>query len=406
MDDAPGVTRDRNFGQMEWSGIPFQLVDTGGYLPGSPDVFLSGIREQVQQALQESDLLLFVTDVQDGVTSIDQEIAEMLLKADRHLVLAVNKADSPKQEESIYDFYSLGLGEPLPVSAEAGRGVGDLLDKIIEKLPRKASGEDENGVVNVAVVGKPNVGKSSFVNVLLGENRVMVTEIAGTTRDAIDSRFRAFGHNFILIDTAGIRKRSRVKDNVEYYSVVRSMRSIDRSDITIVLIDAIDDFTHQDKAVVAEVVAHKKGVVLAVNKWDLIEKSEKTLQTYEMNLREQLGNLAYIPIMMISCKHNLRVHQVIQVGFSVYKERNKRIPTSQINDALGGILRDSPPLVKDARPIKVHYITQVGTSPPVFALFTNRPRAIATNYRRFLERKIRENFGFMGVPITFVARKK
>jgi len=406
VDDQPGVTRDRKSAPVEWHDVAFEVVDTGGYLPMSSDVFLAAIRDQVNQAIREADLLLFLTDALEGVTPIDQEIAQIVRSSERPVLLVVNKADNDRIEQAVYDFYELGLGDPIPVSAEQGRGIGDLLDTIAEHLPRKMTKPEPVEAVHLAVIGKPNVGKSSFVNRLLGEEKVLVTDIPGTTRDSVDAHFRYFGHEFILIDTAGLRKKSRIRDSIEYFSTVRTVRSIERSDVTVVMIDAREGLTHQDKAVLAQAVARKKGVVLAVNKWDLVQRDSRTLAEYEQELKQQLANMDYIPIIMISCKTGLRVHLVVQTALSVYRERKKRIPTAELNEKIGVILREQPPLVKDARPIKVHYLTQVRAEPPVFALFTNRPRAIAANYKRFVEKKIRENFGFLGVPITLAVRRK
>ncbi|MCH8124619.1 ribosome biogenesis GTPase Der [candidate division KSB1 bacterium] len=406
VDDQPGITRDRNESLVEWNGASFMVEDTGGYLPGDGDVYIEGIREHVQQAVVDADVLVFVTDAISGITPVDQEIARLLIKADRKTILVVNKADNEKLEYSIYDFYSLGFGDPLPVSAESGRRTGDLLDMMVELLPDKTVSAKEKETIHLAIVGKPNVGKSTFVNALLNKEKLLVSDIPGTTRDSIDSYYTYFGSEVVLIDTAGLRKKAQVSDNIEYYSVVRALRSIDRSDVTIVLIDAMDGITHQDKLIINEAITRKKGLVLAVNKWDLKEKGNNDGSAYEKNLRNQLGNLDYLPILLISCKHNLRLHDVIRVAFSVCQERNKRISTSKINEILSEILREKPPLTKDTKPIKVHYITQVATSPPVFTLFTNRPKAIAANYKRFLEKKIRENFGFFGVPISLAVRQK
>lgn len=406
VDDQPGVTRDRNYAEVDWNGVHFQLMDTGGFLPRSEDVFLTAIKEQVQLAISEADVLVFLTDGVEGVTPVDEEIAAMIQRSNRPCIVVVNKIDSARIEPSIYDFYSLGLTEPVPVSAISGRGTGDLLDQIVARLPRRVKLPREEKPIHLAVIGKPNVGKSSFVNRLLGEEKVLVTDIPGTTRDAVDTRFRAHKHDFILIDTAGLRKKARISSNIEYYSTVRTIHSIERSDVTLVFIDAREGLAHQDMAVVSQAVSRHKGVVLIVNKWDLVEKDDKTLPRYENELRFRLKNMDYIPIITISCKTNLRVRQVIQVALSVYRERNKRISTPELNDRLGPVLREHPPLVKDARPIKVHYITQVKTAPPVFALFTNRPHVIAPNYKRFVEKKIREQFGFLGVPLTIAVRKK
>jgi len=406
VDDRPGVTRDRKYSTMDWNGVSFQIMDTGGFLPNTDDIFLTAIKEQVELAVHEADLLIFITDAIEGVTPIDQEIARIIQRSNKKYLLAVNKVDHTKIEQSIYDFYSLGLDEPMPISSISGRGTGDLLDAIVNQLPQKIEAQSGGEAIQLAVVGKPNVGKSSFVNRLLGEEKVLVTDIPGTTRDSIDSNFRYFNKDFILIDTAGLRKRAKIHDNVEYYSNVRSLQSIERSDVAIVFIDAQDSLSHQDMSIISQAVARKKGIVLVVNKWDLVEKDQKTFANYEKEVRNRLKNMDYIPILMISCKINLRVHQVIQVALSVYQERKKRITTSDLNNKIGPILREHPPLVKDSRPIKVHYLTQVKSAPPVFALFTTRPKIIAPNYRRFVQKKIREQFGFLGVPLTIAVRKK
>ncbi|HDL18374.1 MAG TPA: ribosome biogenesis GTPase Der [Bacteroidetes bacterium] len=406
VDDQPGVTRDSKMEKLVWNGVAFSLMDTGGFLPNTDDIFLTAIKEQVERAVAETDLLIFLTDAKEGVTPIDEEIARIVRRSGKENILVVNKVDSQLVEPAVYDFYALGLIEPLAISAMNGRSTGDLLDLIVQHLPEKVESKEEVEPVHLTIIGKPNVGKSSFVNRLLGEKKVLVTEIPGTTRDSIDSHFRSFGYNFVLIDTAGLRKRAKIDNRIEYYSTVRTMQSIDRSDVTIVLINAQDGLGHQDMAVVSNAVSRNKGVVLVVNKWDLIAKDTKTMQTTEKELRLSLKNLDYIPIIMISCKTNLRVHQVIHVALSVYQERKKRISTSELNDRLGPVLRDKPPLVKDSKPVKVHYLTQVKANPPVFALFTNRPQVIAPNYKRFIEKRIREQFGFLGVPLTIAVRKK
>lgn len=391
---------------IDWCGTTFRIIDTGGYTPGEEDDFTIGIREQVELAVAEADLLLVVVDAIDGITPIDNEIAGIVLKTGKPVVLTVNKSDNLEREKSVYDFFAVGMGDPLPIAAESGRGIGDLLDRIVEQLPKQDYEQVIEERIHLAIVGKPNVGKSSFVNALLKENKVLVSDQPGTTRDSIDSFFRFYGHTFVLIDTAGLRRKAQIRDKVEFYSTIRTLHSLDRADVAVVLMDAADGLTHQDKRIIAEVVSRKKGLILAINKWDLIEKDEKTMAQFEKNVRGVLGNLDYMPIIMISCKHNLRLQQIIQMAMTVYQERKKRIPTAKLNDTLGRLLREKPPLVKDARPVKVHYLTQVGTEPPVFALFTNRPQAIAANYKRFVEKKIREKFGFFGSPMSLVIRRK
>jgi len=406
IDDQPGVTRDRKYAVVDWIGLNFQLMDTGGFLPNTEDVFLTAIKEQVELAVAEVDVIIFLTDGIEGVTPIDHEIAQLIQRSGKKCILVVNKIDNRNMELSVYDFSSLGLDNPFAVSAMSGRGTGDLLDQVVELLPFKATRDEVDDSIYLSVIGKPNVGKSSFVNRLLGQEKVLVTDIPGTTRDSIDSQFRYFENDFVLIDTAGLRKKAKIYDNIEYYSTVRTIRSIERSNVTLVLIDAKEGLAHQDMAVVSQAVSKNKGVVLVVNKWDLIVKDDKSTQDYEKELRYRLKNMDYIPILMISCKTNLRIREVIKVALSVNVERNKRISTSELNDKIGPILRNQPPLVKDSKPIKVHYLTQVKTSPPIFALFTNRPQVIAPNYKRFVEKKIRKQFGFLGVPITIAVRKK
>ncbi len=405
VDDVPGVTRDRKYAEAEWTGKKFLLMDTGGFLPESEDVMTRAIAEQVEKAIDEADVLVQVVDGEEGLNPIDEEIAVMLQRTSKPVLLAVNKIDSQKREPGIYEFFKLNLGDPIPVSAISGRGSGDLLDQVVAHLPESEVAEREKAI-RLAIVGKPNVGKSSFMNAILGEEKVIVTDIPGTTRDAVDLHFRYHNENFILVDTAGMRKRAKLAENVEYYSSLRALKTIEKSDVAVVFIDATEGLTHQDTAIVGEVVKKRKGVLIAVNKWDLIEKDEKTILRYEETVRNRLRNLAYIPIVFISAKTKKRVFQVIDVARSIDGERKKRIPTSELNDVLGPIIRDNPPFVSDGKLLKIHYGTQVKAEPPLFVFFTNRPQKIGENYKRFLEGKIREHFGFMGVPISLLFRKK
>jgi len=406
VDDIPGITRDRKYGEVSWKGRRFLLVDTGGFIPIAEDVLTKAVQEQVQKAIEEAHALILLVDVTEGVTPLDQMIAEILRHSERKMFLAVNKVDNERRKQGIYEFYRLNLGDPLPISATLGKGVGDLLDKVVEDLPEVKEEPAEQGLIKLAVVGRPNVGKSSFINALLGEEKLIVTEIPGTTRDAIDTRMRYYGRDYLLIDTAGLRRKSRVKDSVEYYSSVRALKSIQRCDVALVLIDATEGLTHQDMRIIGEAVDQKKGVVLLVNKWDLVEKTDETVKLYEQHIRSRLKNLDYVPVLWVSAKTKKRIFQALDVAHSVFEERQKRVTTSQLNEALGPIIRENPPFVKDGRPLKIHYCTQVKSAPPVFAFFTNFPDSIGENYRRFLEKKIRENFGFFGVPLTLVFRKK
>ncbi len=403
--DMPGVTRDRKYSEADWAGHTFTLMDTGGFLPGSEDVMTKAIADQVEKAVEEADVLVLVVDGQEGLHPIDEEIATMLQKTSKPVILAVNKIDNRKRENNIYEFFKLNLGEPFPVSAISGRGSGDLLDRIVFLLPRQMPSQEMNAI-RLAVVGKPNVGKSSFVNAIMGEEKVIVTDIPGTTRDAVDLHFQYYDQDFIIVDTAGMRKRAKLDESVEYYSTVRALRTIEKSDVVLIFVSAEESITHQDMTIISDVIKKRRGVVLVVNKWDLIEKDEKTILRFEEDMRKKLRNLNYIPILFISALTRQRVFQVIDVAKSAYGERKKRIPTPEINDALGPIIRDNPPFVSGGKLLKIHYVTQVKTEPPLFAFFTNRPEKIRDNYKRFLESKIREKFGFMGVPISLIFRRK
>jgi len=405
VDDSPGITRDRKYADTEWTGCPFTLVDTGGFVSQTSDTITVAVREQILKAIEEATVLLFVVDVTTGITPMDQEIAAIVQKSGKPSLLVVNKVDNEKREQQAVEFYQLGLSEFYPISAISGRGIGDLLDAVVGHLPEIKLKEKEK-IIKLAVIGKPNVGKSSYVNAILGQKKVIVTEIPGTTRDAIDLHFRYYNQDFILIDTAGLRKRTQIRQQVDYYSALRTLKSIEKCDVALIFIDAVEGLTHQDLAVVGEAVQQKKGIVLVVNKWDLVEKDAQTIVRYEAELRNRLKDWNFVPILFISCKTKQRIYNVINVAKSVYEERLKRIPTARLNEVLGPIIRDNPPLIRDGKLFKIHYVTQLKTEPPLFAFFSNRPQRIGKNYRRFLEKKIRENFGFLGVPITLVFRQK
>ena len=407
VDPKSGVTRDRHYGQAEWNGKKFTVIDTGGYVPDSDDVFESAIREQVQIAIDEADVIVFVVDAITGVTPIDIEIAKILRQTKKKVILAVNKIDNDKLELYSSQFYELGLGEPFSISALHGRKVGDFLDEVVKDLPEKVE-ETEEGKnrIKVAVVGQPNVGKSSFVNAILGENRIIVTDIPGTTRDSIDTTFRYNDTEFVLIDTAGLRRRSKIKESIEFYSAIRALKSVERCDVAVVMLDATCGLERQDLRIIGEAADLKKGIIIAVNKWDLIEKDSNTALEYEHALKERLKVFDYVPILFISAKTKQRIFKVLDLAKIVYDERNKKIKTSELNKVLFPIVKETPPPAVSGKEIKIKYVTQVKTAPPVFAFFANFPDDIPEHYKRFLENKIREHFGFIGVPVTIVFKKK
>ena len=405
VDDAPGVTRDRHYAETEWAGKLFTLVDTGGFVPASDDVFEQAIREQAQIAIEEADIVLFVVDAQAGVVASDMEIAQVLRKSEKKVVLIVNKVDSEKREPSLAEFYSLGLGEPVSTSALVGRKVGDLLDVVTRDFS-SVQVEDKDPRLKIAVIGKPNVGKSSFVNALLQENRNIVTDIPGTTRDPIDSIVKYHGEEILLVDTAGLRRKSKIKESVEFYSTIRTLKSIERCDVVVVLIDAQDGLEHQDLHIIETAMQRNRPVVLAVNKWDLVEKDENTARYYEKALREKLRIYDFTPIIFISALTKQRVYKVLELVKTVDAEQNKRISTNELNDVLGQDIKTYPPRSRSGKEIKIKYITQVKAKPPVFAFFCNEPKLIDDNYRRYLENRIREHFVFTGVPLVLSFKQK
>jgi len=407
VDDQPGVTRDRKYADAEWSGINFTIIDTGGYLPDTENLIHQAVLNQVYLAVNEADVVAVVTDVTSGITSLDSEVARILQRSEKPVLLAVNKVDNKEREYDIVEFYKLGLGEPIPIGALGGRNIGDFLDQVIERFPdNQPSTDSEETEIKIAVIGKPNVGKSSFVNSILGQDKLIVTDIPGTTRDAIDTSFKYYGHNFLLIDTAGLRKKAKVKESVEYFSNIRSISSIQRCDIAVILIDATQGIGDQDKKVLEAAIGFNKGVILAVNKWDLIEKDTKTAQQFEQEIKDAIPYLHYIPIIFISALTKQRVFKVIEIATSIQDERNKKIKTSELNNFFEPIMKQTTPAAVGGKEIKIKYITQVKTSPPVFAFFCNHPNLIKSNYKAFLEKKIREQYGFFGVPITIVFREK
>jgi GTP-binding protein len=407
VDPQSGVTRDRHYGEAQWNGKKFTVIDTGGYVPESKDVFEAAIREQVWIAIEEADVIVFVVDGIMGVTPLDVEIAKILRQTNKKVVLAVNKIDNEKSEIYTAQFYELGVGEPFPISALHGRKIGDFLDEVVKDLP-SVDGEEKNeeDQIKVAIVGQPNVGKSSFVNAVLGENRTIVTDIPGTTRDSIDTQFEYNGNRFLLIDTAGLRKRSKIKESIEFYSAIRALKALQRCDVAVVMLDATCGLERQDLRIIGEAAELKKGIVIAVNKWDLVEKDANTALEYEHALKSRLKVFDYVPVVFISAKTKQRIFKVLDLAKVVHDERAKRIKTSELNKVLFPIVKETPPPAVSGKEIKIKYVTQVKSSPPVFAFFANFPDDIPEHYKRFLENKIRENFGFIGVPLTIIFKRK
>ena len=407
VDDISGVTRDRHYGRCEWCGREFSVVDTGGYTTNSDDVFEAAIREQVQIAINEADVILFMVEAATGVTDYDAEIADVLRRARKPVILAVNKVDSGEKMYDSYQFYSMGLGELFSISAANGSGTGDLLDAIVKVLPEDVQTEDPYaGLPRIAIVGKPNVGKSSLTNALLGTDRNIVTPVAGTTRDAIETYYNKFGHEFMLVDTAGIRRKAKVHEDLEFYSVMRSIRAIEHSDVCIMMIDATTGMEAQDMNIFNLILKNRKGVVLVVNKWDLFIKDSNTLKVYEQTLRSRLAPFTDVPIIFTSVLKMTRIQDVLDAVTRVYENYSTKIPTARINEAMLPIIEETPPPSIKGKYVKIKYITQLPTRFPAFAFFCNLPQYIKEPYKRFLENKLRENFDLTGCPIQIFFRQK
>ncbi len=406
MDDMPGVTRDRHYGYAEWIGKFFTVIDTGGYVTGSDDKFESQIRKQVALALDECSAVIFMVDCKAGLTGYDKEFAQIIRRSKKPVFLAANKADTPSKTAEANEFYELGMGEVYTMSAENGSGTGELLDELVKVFPDEGIEDPDAGIPKIAILGRPNVGKSSFLNVLLGIERSIVTDEAGTTRDAIHSRYKMYGNDFILIDTAGIRKKSKVTEDVEFYSVLRSLRALEESDVCIIVIDAERGLESQDVNII--VLAHKqnKGIVIMVNKWDLIEKDTQTADKFKKEMQEKLAPIDYIPYVFASVVTKQRIFQVIEKAVQVYENKTKRIPTSALNDSMLPEIVHYPPAAIKGKHIQIKYITQVPGKSPAFAFFCNLPQYIQPSYVRFLENKIRDKFVFEGVPVRLFFRKK
>ena len=402
-----GVTRDRHYTKAEWSGYEYNLIDTGGVVSGSHDVFERAIKEQAEVAINEADVILFVADVTSGLHPLDSEVAQMLRKSGKPVFLLANKADNEKREPlAASEFYPLGLGEPIPVSAINGRGVADFLDLLLTKFPPKEPESDEPAPLKLAIVGKPNVGKSSYLNALLGQDRAIVTPIAGTTRDTLHSDYSYYGQKITLIDTAGLRRKKYISDTIELYSTIRTMKAIEECDVALVMLDATQGMENQDAKIVNEVVEARKGAVIVVNKWDAVEKDTMTSVNFEKQLRETFRTLDYIPIVFISALTHLRHTKPIELALKVNAERRKRISTNELNGTLLEEISKTPPPAVRGHDLRINYITQVKIEPPVFAFFSNFPEEIPSAYKRFLERALRKHFGFEGVTVSFVFRKK
>lgn len=406
MDDMPGVTRDRHYGYAEWTGKFFTVIDTGGYVTGSDDKFESQIRQQVELALDECTAVIFMVDCKDGLTGYDKEFANIIRRSKKPVFIAANKADTPNKAVEASEFYELGMGEVFPISAENGSGSGELLDELVKIFPSEGVEDPDAGIPKIAILGRPNVGKSSFLNVLLGTDRSIVTDEAGTTRDAIHSRYKMYGKDFILIDTAGIRKKSKVHEDVEFYSVLRSLKALEESDVCIVLVDAERGLESQDVNII--VLAHKqsKGIVIMVNKWDLVEKDSKTADKFKKDILEKLAPIDYIPMVFASVLTKQRIFQVIEKAVTVFNNKTKRVATSELNDAMLPEIAHYPPPALKGKLIQIKYITQIKAKSPAFAFFCNLPQYIQPSYTRFLENRLREKFDFEGVPIRLFFRKK
>ncbi len=407
VQDTPGVTRDRIYAETNWRGRNFTLIDTGGIEPDSEDIILSQMREQANLAIAMADVIIFVTDIRQGVTAADQEIALMLKKSGKKIVLVCNKADNfEKDRNEIYEFYNLGIGEPFPISATNALGIGDVLDEIYEGFPPKTENEDEDTEIKVAVIGKPNVGKSSLINKILGENRTIVSDIAGTTRDAIDTKFENETGKYVLIDTAGIRRKSKVKESIEKFSIMRTLLAVERADVCLMMIDATQGVTDQDAKIAGEAHEAGKGVIIVVNKWDAVEKETGTLEQYKKEVYEKLKYLSYAPIIFISAKTGQRVNKLFDLINYVAEQNSLRISTSVLNQVINEAIAIVQPPTDKGKRLKIFYGTQASTRPPTFVIFVNSKELFHFSYERYLVNQIRKEFGLEGTPVRIIAREK
>lgn len=407
VDSVSGVTRDRNYGKSEWNGKEFSVIDTGGYIKGSDDIFEAEIRRQVELAIDEADAIVFVVDVEEGITPMDEEVAKLLRKVTKPVLLAVNKVDNAMREKDAVEFYNLGLGEYFTIAGMNGSGTGELLDALVEVLPElPEADENAEALPRFAVVGRPNAGKSSFINALIGEDRYIVTDIAGTTRDAIDTKYNRFGFEFNLVDTAGIRRKAKVKEDLEFYSVMRSVRAIEHSDICILVIDATRGFEGQDQSIFWLAEKNRKGIVILVNKWDLVEKDTMSTRDYERKIREELQPFTDVPILFVSALTKQRLLKALETSVHVFESRKQRIATSKLNEIMLPIIENMPPPALKGKYVKIKFCMQLPTPTPQFVFFCNLPQYVKEPYKRFLENKMREIFDFNGVPIDIYFRQK
>jgi GTP-binding protein len=409
VDSVSGVTRDRHYGKSDWNGVEFSVIDTGGYVNSSDDVFEEEIKKQVLLAIEDSDVILFMVDTKEGLTTMDEELAALLRKSDKKVILVVNKMDNNKLYDSIYEFHKLGIEKVYGISSLSGSGTGDLLDEVVKYLPGEpevSEEEEKQELPRIAIIGRPNVGKSSLVNVLLGNERAIVTPVPGTTRDAVLSYYKYFNLEFMLIDTAGIRKKSKVSENIEFYSVMRSIRSIENSDVCILMLDAGQGIESQDINIFSLVVKNHKGIVILVNKWDLVENKVSLHKDFEELIRDKLAPFRDVPIIFTSVTQKQRIFKAMEAAVQVYKNRSKKIPTSELNDFFLPVIEKTPPPMNKGKYIRIKYVTQLPTRYPSFVFFCNHPQYLKEAYKRFLENSLREHFEFTGVPVEIYFRQK
>jgi GTP-binding protein len=407
VDAVSGVTRDRHYGKSDWNGKEFSVIDTGGYVIGSDDIFEGEIRKQVQLAIEESDIIIFVVDVEEGITPMDAEVAKILRKVKKPIFTAVNKVDNAMRDADAVEFYNLGLGDYHTISSINGSGTGDILDAIVAEMPEpEAIDLDKEELPRFAVVGRPNAGKSSFINALIGEDRNIVTDIAGTTRDSIDTKYNRFGFDFNLVDTAGIRKKSKVKEDLEFYSVMRAVRTIEYSDVVILMVDATRGFESQDQNIFWLADKNRKGVIILINKWDLVEKETNTMRDFEAQVRRQIAPFTDVPIIFTSVLTKQRLLKAIETAVEVFENRKRRISTSKLNETMLEIVQQNSPPATKGKFVKIKYCMQLPTPTPQFAFFSNLPQYVKDPYKRYVENQLREHYNFSGVPITIYFRQK
>lgn len=406
VEDIPGVTRDRIYAEAEWLGRPFIIIDTGGLEPYAEDIIMQQMRRQAEIAIDTANVIIFLVDGQEGITATDEEVANILRKTNKKVILACNKIDSPKYRNNVYEFYNLGIGEPIGISADQALGLGDLLDEVIKNFPEYDEEEYDQSVIKVALVGRPNVGKSSIINKILGEERVIVSNIPGTTRDAIDTPFEVGDRKYVLIDTAGMRKKGKINEAIERYSVIRALTAIERSDVSILVIDGETGLTEQDTKIAGYIHEQGRGVIIVVNKWDLVEKDDKTMNRYKEKIMEGLTFMDYAPVLFVSALTGQRIRKILEEVDFVSEQHAKRVETGILNDVINEAVLMNQPSVSGGRRLNILYATQVSVKPPTFALFVNEPELMHFSYERYLENQLRKAFGFQGTPIRFLIRGK